>query len=130
MANCHEAILAWHRGDAAGLAVACERARSIEGATAEPRTWSVLQAMAADLGVAPLDSAAREALVERAAAHVPAIALQVAALTLPEGALDPREADRAVRLARSIPRARWAERLDVLSVDECLARLGAAPPGQ
>jgi len=125
---CHEAILAWHQRDAAAFQGLYARASAIEGATTEPRTWSVVEAMAVDLGLRALDRDGREALIARVADHVPAIALQVAALTWPGGPPDAREAERALRFAGAVPRGRWAWRVDVLSVDACLARLGVAAP--
>lgn len=124
----HECVLAWHQRDAPGFQRLYARASAIEGAPSEPRTWSIVEAMAVDLGLRASGGEAREALIARVAEHVPLIALQVAALTWPGGAPDVREAERALGFAATTPRARWAWRLDVLSVDACLARLGVAPP--
>jgi len=93
----HESILAWHQRDATGFQALFARAAAIEGASSEPRTRSLLEAMAVDLGLRALDRDAREALIARVAGHVPAIALQVAALTWPGGSSDAHEAARALR---------------------------------
>lgn len=124
----HESILAWHARDTEGFRRLWARATTIEGASSEPRTWSVMEAMAVDLGLRTLLPDAREALIARVACQVPAIALQVAALTWGGGPTDAQEIARALHFADSIPRAHWSRRVDVLSVDACLARLGAAVP--
>jgi hypothetical protein len=86
----------------------------------------MLDGMAVDLGLATLLPEERERVLVTTEQRVPRIALQVAALT--HRATRGRHDDpRWRRYAADVPQTLWATRLDVMSVNDCLARLDVDP---
>lgn len=118
----HEATLAWHARDVALFSAFDEHACRCEGHATELLGRSLLEAMAVDLGLSTLSDEDWTKRIEVLRERVPSIALQFAALTWRPSAASARDARSFEAMARTVPRALWSWRLDVLSVEECLSR--------
>ncbi len=79
-------------------------------------------ALATAVGELTDDEQRRELHRAACASDVPGIGIQTAALLVEGGGPCPDEATIA-RLAGTVPRAHWSKRMELLSVDEALARL-------
>jgi hypothetical protein len=123
----NDAARAWRARDLAAFCMARDAAVAAEGQAAESLSRSMLVGMAVDLGIASLTPEDRERVLVTTERLVPRIALQVAALTH-RAARGRRDDPRWRRYADAVPSALWATRLDVMSVDDCLARLDVTVP--
>lgn len=121
----NEAVVAWRRGERADAAHLAERAYAVLSSINEQQATILSRCLCVALG-AEAPSAEIAELCERAAAPLlPGIGVQALALIatagrLPRGAVS---AERVQALADTVHRDHWDKRMDILSVDECLAAL-------
>jgi len=121
-----EATIAFRAGDGATFAALAANARDACGLDNEPLGIATIDAMEIALGLRAAeerDLALPERLAERG---VPRLALEVAALIEGRRARSPARSEWLLGLAGAVPRRLHARRLGVLSVGECLAKLGLA----
>jgi Protein kinase domain len=115
---------AWSLGDHTTFARALELAEGTEGYSTETLIRAPFLGMSHEMGIVAMTRAERDRLVSDVALRVPRIALQVAALAASLGPLPPTLAETLFADADATPAALRGVRLDVMSVDEALRRLG------
>lgn len=121
-----EAAAAYRASHPDGLSLAT-RAHEILSAIDQPRGALLARCLSIALGAAPRPGEI-EALQQKALTVGGAgIGLQALALLAQKGHLPPADmASRIADLAANVPRESWSSRIDVLSVEESLAALGAS----
>ncbi len=124
-----EASIAWRGEDDAAATALASRAKRAWASVGD-RGGGLLLASALVVACTPPGGAPPEgevaALAEQALkSDTPGVGVQVLGLVAPRWQGEPPDDGRVAALAAEIPREHWARRVDILSVDEALARVSA-----